>query len=82
MSDFVPLRVSNHALLRYIERVVGIDVEALRAEIADLAQPGSPELAKIIVEDGVVVTILGGDMRARKNGRSKTKAARHVVLDA
>jgi hypothetical protein len=76
MSDLALLRVSNHALLRYIERVVGIDVEALRAEIVELAQPGSPELAKIIVEDGVVVTILGGDMRARKNGRSKTKAAR------
>lgn len=70
------MRVTNHAVLRYIERVIGIDPEAIRDEIRALAYPGSPELSKIVVEDGVVVTILGDGMRVGKNKESATKEAR------
>ena len=30
----LPLRVSDHAVLRYLERVGGFEIEALRAQIA------------------------------------------------
>lgn len=34
-------RVSDHALLRYIERVEGIDVDALRRHLAAIAAPAA-----------------------------------------
>ena len=34
-----PITVSDHALLRYIERVYGVDVDKLREEIADIVRP-------------------------------------------
>jgi len=76
------IRVSNHALLRYIERVLGIDVEAIRAEIAELAAPDSPDLARLVVEDGIVVTVLGEGMYVNKSKRkmSDTKRRRISLL--
>jgi len=70
------MRVSDHALLRYIERILGIDVESVRAEIALLAAPDSPDLARLVVEDGVVVTVLGEGMRVNRRKMSATKRRR------
>lgn len=33
----VSIRVTDHAVIRYLERGLGVDVEALRAHIADIA---------------------------------------------
>lgn len=63
------LVVSDHAVVRYLERVMGIDVEAVRARIVDhsvaaaareftrvcVAVDGSH---RVIVESGKVVTVL------------------------
>ena len=58
--------VSNHALLRYAERVLGIDVQALEAQILTPANRAaitagakkiSSEGISLIVKDGVVVTV-------------------------
>jgi hypothetical protein len=46
-------RVSEHALLRYLERVYGLDVEALRREIL------TPEICGQIAAGAVTVTIRG-----------------------
>lgn len=47
--------ISDHALLRYLERVHGLDVEAMRAHIADrldvVVQPGFARQA--VCHDGV-----------------------------
>lgn len=46
-------RVSDHAVLRFLERVRGLDVEAVRAEIL------TPEIAMAIKAGAVAVTIKG-----------------------
>ncbi|MCO5083375.1 MAG: hypothetical protein M9955_17175 [Rhizobiaceae bacterium] len=61
------MRVSDHAVLRYLERVVGLDVEALRAQIAlDCARAqGAPcvrtEHARYLVRGRLVVSVLDGE---------------------
>lgn len=65
------VRVSEHALVRYLDRVWGVDTEAARAELAALAQPavdrgchyfetGSLSLA---LRDEHVLTVINRDER-------------------
>lgn len=61
--------ISDHAVLRYLERVKGVDVERLRSEmntpnlaVADAF--GAPVLIgrdgeRLVIRDGVVVTVIG-----------------------
>ena len=64
------LRVTDHAVLRYLQRVVGVDVDALRSDIKNrveaslikgkgLSDPSSVKNGKIrfVIKDGVVVTV-------------------------
>jgi hypothetical protein len=69
------LRISDHAVLRYLARVKGIDVEKARDEIATSILSAVEKGATRAVEaDGVtyvlehqsVVTVLGPDMRVKK----------------
>lgn len=63
MSD-VPVRVSDHAVLRYMQRVLGMDIEQLRGHIADSARrhQGAPSIralgARFLLRDGVIVTTI------------------------
>ncbi|WP_051442637.1 hypothetical protein [Mesorhizobium sp. WSM3626] len=65
MSD-EPVRVSDHAMVRYMERVLGMDVEQLRAHIAEGTRrhqqaPCVRTLgARFLLVDGVVVTTIEG----------------------
>lgn len=61
------IAVSDHAVLRYMERAMGLDVDAVRAEIAAkvrLAEehPGCTAILaeglRFRIENGVVVTVL------------------------
>lgn len=72
-----PVRVSNHALLRYLERVGGFEIEKLRCEIASEVQARLPDGASALILEGyryvirdiaearVVVTVMPHDW---KNG--------------
>lgn len=63
--------VSDHAVLRYLERVGGFEIEALRQQIADRLEPAASTGAESVVIDGfryvlrsdsggpVVTTVLG-----------------------
>jgi len=59
--------VTDHALLRYIERVLGIDVAAQRSTIGEACarHQGAPcvkiEGARFLLRDGRVVTVLDGE---------------------
>ncbi len=44
--------VTDHALVRYLERVVGIDVEAHRREVAELVGVAVAHGAGALVRDG------------------------------
>jgi hypothetical protein len=58
--------VTDHAVLRFLERARGIDVEAARREIAALATNGVQlhanaviaEGVKLVLRENVVVTVL------------------------
>ena len=58
--------VSDHAVLRYLERIVGLDIEGLRADIGQACQrsAGAPCVrigqARYIVRGSTVVTVLDG----------------------
>ena len=54
------MRVTDHALVRYIERIAEIDLDLVRREIVAHALAGSK---MIVVSDGAVVTILAPGMR-------------------
>lgn len=69
--------ISDHAVLRYLERVKGIDMAAIRAEMRSPALEtardfGAPVVIgrngeRLIIENGVVVTVIG---KARNAGRT------------
>ncbi len=46
------LTVSDHAVLRYLERVGGFDIEGLRRQIADRLKPAADAGARGVVLDG------------------------------
>lgn len=61
-----PVTVTDHAVLRYLERVVGLDIERLRSEMAVACHnsAGAPcvrvEGVRYIVRGSAVVTVLDG----------------------
>jgi hypothetical protein len=68
------VRVSDHAVLRYLERVGGFDIEALRRDIRDRVYKAAASGASAVVIDGfrycirfdheggrVITTVIDGD---------------------
>lgn len=60
------LVITDHAVLRWIERVYGIDLAAIRAEIRALAEPAASLGATKVSTNGVTIEIAasaryGGD---------------------
>ena len=80
------IHVSDHALLRYIERVQGISLEDLRQKIAEIVIVPAKAGASTVTVDGftycfverrsgdvVVTTILFNEMRAKQRVKNKRK---------
>lgn len=51
------LVISDHAMLRYIERVIGVDLEPIRQKIVDTVEPAYKAGATRISADGVTYSI-------------------------
>ena len=51
----VSVRVTDHAVLRYLERYMGFDTIAIEEKLVDMMEEGRPEVA---VRDGVIATVL------------------------
>ncbi|UGA45989.1 hypothetical protein HU230_0008105 [Bradyrhizobium quebecense] len=80
-----PVRVCDHALLRFIERVGGLDTEGLRGHIEGslnravvaAGSIGSKELTVVadglryVIVNSIVVTVLSPNMTAKRPKRSK-----------
>ena len=74
-------RLSEHALLRYIERVYGVDIEAVRAEVMTPAivaalKTGATAVTvkgvKMLAKDGTIVTVVTDEMKnAGKHKRTR-----------
>jgi hypothetical protein len=88
----VKRRVTNHALLRYLERVVGLDLESHRNEIRALCDQASEfkncdglwhqsGVVLITNESGDVVTVLGSDEAKKYAGRRLVSGERSTSAD-
>jgi hypothetical protein len=56
------IRVTDHVLVRYLERVHGYNMEGLRREIATRLQPAADAGATSLIADGVVFVIGSDDV--------------------
>lgn len=56
------IAVSDHAVLRWLERSAGLDIDAVRAAIAGCAEVGRGLGARIVVVQGVKL-VLSADRR-------------------
>jgi hypothetical protein len=52
-----PVHVTDHAVLRYLERAHGLDVEAIRAHLAGRALTGAQLGAAAVVVDGIKLVL-------------------------
>ena len=57
-----PIRISDHALVRYLERVVGVSLDIARNEIADLVRDALDARATRVTIAGCIYEL---DPRAR-----------------
>lgn len=72
----LPIPVTDHAVLRWLERVEGLDIETLRAAIGRSGAVGAAFGArivvvsggKLVVVDGKVVTVLPRDAMESRLG--------------
>lgn len=53
--------VTDHAVVRYLERVGGFDIDTLRREIARRVQAAANAGASTVTIDGAVFVIVAGD---------------------
>lgn len=80
---------TDHAVLRYLERVMGLDIATIRAEVARIGQLGVDHDApvvisgghKFIVEQGRVITVLSKDCRAYRRRGDRGRAIHDVGAD-
>lgn len=76
-------RVTDHALLRYLERARGIDVELIREHIALICAPAANAGAVNLRRDGVqyifaqgaVVTVLGKRQKPSRPAQVRAQCA-------
>lgn len=75
MTKLAPLpSVPDHAVIRYLERAKGVDIDGVRRHIAGLVQRGVKaqgdavvvEGVKFVLRGNVVVTVIGKDWPAQK----------------
>lgn len=52
--------VTDHAVIRYLERARGVDIDAIRTEIADLCRRGLDQGACGVLAEGLEFRIEGG----------------------
>jgi hypothetical protein len=55
-----PLMVSDHAVLRYMERVLGFNIDGVRAQIRELTEPAYGVGASGVKKDGFYYPIVQG----------------------
>lgn len=65
-------RVTDHAVIRYLERVQGVDVEAVRREIGERVAIAEdhPGCSGVVI-DGLRYTIVDGHITTIKPARSR-----------
>lgn len=78
--------VSDHAVLRWLERVRGLDIDAVKAEIREKVYPavamGATCFAigdtRFAIENGVITTVMTRRQRKNKAWRGRAKGRRRA----
>lgn len=87
--DWKP-EITHHAVLRFLERVRGIDIEAVRDEIRTetLKQAivfGAGHVKRddcvLVIESGKVITVLDKGMRPKDRNRHASKRAQRLMQE-
>ncbi len=83
MSDLPEISVSDHALIRFMERVNGVDVENIRCTIREMVRSAIDAKAMSITIDGFcytldpnrrsVISVLAPGMRSKGKKMSKQR---------
>jgi hypothetical protein len=84
--------VTDHAVVRYLERCEGMDVEAIRSKLRTMASEARVSkdgdhywhdsgAVLILGEDGQVVTVLAGDQIEKWLGRKLADGSRAELAD-
>ncbi|MGR3485503.1 MAG: hypothetical protein ACU0BF_09170 [Paracoccaceae bacterium] len=74
----VRAHVTDHALVRFLERVEGIDIERVRRRIQDEVQRGVEMDAAGVRRDGVRYTLVDGSVvTVTRVGRSDPRTGGH-----
>lgn len=88
---FRGLTISDHALVRYIERVKGESLDAIRQEIADaisenrarrIPDSGYDDGLMFVLEIGTVITVLTPAYRPKRGKQWATRTMVHAPLPA
>jgi hypothetical protein len=71
--------VSDHALLRWMERVYDIDINGLRAQLAELVRPAGQSGAKSFVHEGHEYVFRRGQLVTvvKDSAKSRQRICRH-----
>lgn len=73
------LVVSDHAVLRLIQRRLGVDTEAIRTEIATALRPVHGMGASAVLIDGITYTIRGDTVTTALRGKRSRGSAQQVL---
>ncbi len=69
--------VSDHAVLRFMQRRHGVDIEAIRAEIRAAVETGVRYGASGVIADGVKFVLREETVVTVKNAERSTRSGRH-----
>lgn len=75
-------RVSDHAVLRWIERRYGFDIEAERQKIDALTAPAIAAGATVLKVDGVQFVLKGGRVVTTLEGGMGNKPKSRITVEA
>lgn len=83
-----PPRITDHAVLRFLERVKGVDLAAVRAEMATpevcaAVKAGARSVITqghaLVIENGTIITVLGPGMRPNRRKRRNAPPQQQAV---
>ena len=85
------ISVSDHAVMRYLERVKGMDLEPYREEIRAIVESAVEAKALSITKDGFcymldpdrhsVISVISSDMRHKRKYEKKAPRPKHWLRD-
>jgi recombination DNA repair RAD52 pathway protein len=90
-GDGAMTRVSDHAIVRYLERVKGLDIEAIKKEILpDALSRAAKKMGngfypvngthKVRIKNQVVITVLNPKMKIKKNDLTRNMTTRNKSI--